>query len=764
MSELRIYIPKAHAFQRVAKSAIAAATQIDHGTEMNDAHAFALLEFFEFLAPEQITPQMGPGLAAEFSAIIENEFTWDSLGDRTPVQNILCTHASFFVELYCCDRNEEPRCYRTWLRFQERNVPGSAPDRQACLMANFEVAVGLGRDCQVSNQKLQLLKHQIATRTAELLLAAGFQPEATLRHIRQGEVPNPTEILAMQVFVLLKNSPEDLARVCSWADDTLEATFLCWASRDSFVGDALVAWRWLKPIAYDKFPEEWETTGNYRGLLYGAWQQNKAVPANIALRQEPWTETVEDEPFPCLLPKDVKPRFSPVPLMLIGGPGVGKTTFLRALARCLKSARGRLREELVLEFTDSQEDNLIGGKSESVMNTGISEPANYTFRVRDEGDPEVARWMRLQFSDYSGEQIDRRTMAPEILRNLRRARGLLFFVDERNYPDLLSNHGEVCGSTGGVHKDMVELAAQYARILQRYFEVNKDALHLPVALVVNKADLLLGTTNLLSLNPPVLIPEQTKMALVHAGLQMQGEASDPFARLRCCVHYNFAISRNSEIQRFVFEFIEQFKDFIAAAMCHTYRFQIFLTSSLVSKNENSQSFPYGVWDVMKWTFNQLDPAYRLQANESVENACRELEEVRILLSAAVLRDHEAHSAYLKAVGQQKQVMEKMRMNVLEHFFQHRIEHATQRMQAALRDALGFAEFPAASDAIDPAPFVLSRRLAEGALARVEYQIKYLTEWHERLSGIHKNVLVCPERPKNEAVPLRGNLATQRRAS
>ena len=94
MSDLRIYIPKAHAFQRVAKSAIAAATQIDHGTEMNDAHAFALLEFFEFLAPEQITPQMGPGLAAEFSAIIENEFTWDSLGDRTPVQNILCTHGS----------------------------------------------------------------------------------------------------------------------------------------------------------------------------------------------------------------------------------------------------------------------------------------------------------------------------------------------------------------------------------------------------------------------------------------------------------------------------------------------------------------------------------------------------------------------------------------------------------------------------------------------------------------------------------------------
>ena len=333
MSDLRIYIPKALAFQRVAKSAIAAATQVDHGIEMNDAHAFALLEFFEFLAPEQITPHMGPGFAAELSAIVENEFAWDSLGDRTPVQNLLCTHASFFVGLYCCDRDEEPRCFRTWLRFQERNTPGSACDRQACLMANFEVAVGLGRGSQASNQKLQLLKHRIATRTAELLLVAGFRPDTTLRHIRQDEVPKPAEILAMQVFVLLKKSPEDLARVCAWADGSFEATFLCWASRDSFVGEALVAWRWLKPIAYDEFPEEWEPLGNHHGLLYAAWQQGKAAPANIALREEPWSDTNAEQPFPCFLAKDIKPRFAPVPLMLIGGSGVGKTTFLRALAQ-----------------------------------------------------------------------------------------------------------------------------------------------------------------------------------------------------------------------------------------------------------------------------------------------------------------------------------------------------------------------------------------------------------------------------------------------
>jgi hypothetical protein len=197
-------------------------------------------------------------------------------------------------------------------------------------------------------------------------------------------------------------------------------------------------------------------------------------------------------------------------------------------------------------------------------------------------------------------------------------------------------------------------------------------------------------------------------------------------------------------------------------MCHTYRFQIFLTSSLVPKNE---SCPCGVWDVMKWVFNQLDPAYRLQANASIESAYSELEEMRILLSAAILRDHKAHIAYMKAVAQRKQVMAKMRMNIVDHLLQNRIEYVSQRMQAALRDALALAELPAASDATDPAPFPLRRRLAEEALERLEYQITYLKEWHERLCGIHKSVLLCPESPKNnEVVPLRDHFASERRAS
>ena len=253
------------------------------------------------------------------------------------------------------------------------------------------------------------------------------------------------------------------------------------------------------------------------------------------------------------------------------------------------------------------------------------------------------------------------------------------------------------------------------------------------------------------------------MELVHAGLQAPAETTDPFARLRGCIRYNLAVSRNSQIQRFVFELIEQFKGFIAAAMCHTYRFQIFLTSSLIPNNENRQSFSYGVWDAIKWMFDQLDPAYRLQANASIQCSYRQLDEMRILLSTAVLRDHEAHIAYMKAVAQRKQFISKMRINILDHLLQNRIEHAKQRMQVALRDALAFAELPAASDATDPAPFALRRRLAEEALERLEYQIKYLKEWHERLSGVHKSVPLCTQTPKKQVTALRDHHAIEQRA-
>ena len=61
------------------------------------------------------------------------------------------------------------------------------------------------------------------------------------------------------------------------------------------------------------------------------------------------------QPFPCFLTEMLSHASLPFPLMLIGGPGVGKTAFLNALAGRLPSGRGQLREGMHLESTDLQE-------------------------------------------------------------------------------------------------------------------------------------------------------------------------------------------------------------------------------------------------------------------------------------------------------------------------------------------------------------------------------------------------------------------------
>jgi len=336
-------------------------------------------------------------------------------------------------------------------------------------------------------------------------------------------------------------------------------------------------------------------------------------------------------------------------------------------------------------------------------------------------------------------------------------------VDDRAFPDLLFKD-RVVSLAGGDSKDAEELAAQYTRILQWYFDINRDALHLPVALVVNKADLLLGQTNLLSLNPPSLIPEQTKMDLVHAGLHLQSEPIEPFDRLRSCIRHNPAINRNIKNQRFVFELIERFKGFIAAAMCHTYRFQIFLTTSVAQIKENCECLPHGVWDVTKWMVNQLEPAYRDQVIQSVKCAHAELTEIKKGLGTAISCDRESHQAFLKAVTYRARVSTVTSTQFLDRLLQKRIEQTSDRMRTALRDALTLIELPVIPDTTDPAPFLMQRRMAKEALEHLEDQIRYLTEWEDSYSELQPVSPVLLKAPEKETTSVKEHFVGIRRAS
>jgi hypothetical protein len=145
MTEPKIYLPKAVAFQRAARLASSASRPIDNGVPLNEAHVVALLEYFEFLAPEQFTSIMGPGLAAECSAVTEHEFPLGLLKERAPLLQLLLDHTSMFAGAFLHDGEDDPRCYREWKRVRQESLPSGRFSGYACLVSNITMAMTLGQ-------------------------------------------------------------------------------------------------------------------------------------------------------------------------------------------------------------------------------------------------------------------------------------------------------------------------------------------------------------------------------------------------------------------------------------------------------------------------------------------------------------------------------------------------------------------------------------------------------------------------------------------
>jgi len=775
MTESKIYIPKSVAFQRAAKLASSAARQVDNGVPLNEAHVVTLVEYFEFLAPEQFTSLMGPGLSAEFSAVTEHEFPLGLLRERAPLLQLLLDHTSMFAGAFCRDGEDDPRCYREWRRVRQESLPSGQFNGYACLASNITISMTIGQSPPFADSKVQLLKHRILRRSAEILVATGYESEEHLRQILPAQGPDSEQLLAMQVFVLSRRGPDDLMKLCGKINGSSQATLVYWACKDPLIRYLLKAWQWLEPIRYDDVsslsPEVLKKRG---GMLYASWRGGLGAPAGLARRELPGRAAESENRFPCVLGAGQRQRFSPVPVLLVGEAGVGKTAFLRALARHLDQAGGTLGKGLHLEPAEPHEFwNTSGELWEPSTQPIGPQPSGYHLRIRDDQDSQVARWMRLTFMYDDSEHLTRPELRPNFLRRLRAAKALLFFVDDRYFPDRVSK--DLKDANRPVEewpKDAMGLAAWYTRILEAFHDVNTDATHLPVGLVVSKADLLLGGPHLPPPDPAFLITEEMKMELVHAGLKYSGEPDDPFGRLRYCIRNTLSNSKDMNQQAFIFEFLESFRGFIAAVLGQTFRFQIFLTSSLTPNSENRERLPYGVWEVARWIVNQLEPAYQDQAAHRLEQDRAESEQLKNDIEEALVRDREAYADFEAACEQKKKRLNaKVHVAVLDNVLRRspeatgkRIDSSRERMRTALEEAFSLAELGPVTEGVDPVPFTTRRRMAQQALGRLEEQIAYLTEWREHLSPIKLQAAVLPAQSKKAAMNYIRNTIHKRWAS
>ena len=775
--DLRIYIPKALEFRRLAKLAYSASRQIDDGVVMNDAHVFALLEYFEFLAPDQFKNVVGPGLAAEFSTVTEHEFPLEILKQKSQLLTLLLDHTSMFAAAFCRHSEEEPHCYREWKRFRKENSQGEEPDAFACLSANFAHAMTLGQSPSITRSKIHLLKHCILRRTAEVLRELGYHPEDHLREIRPEQGPSPAQLLALQVFVLSKGGPDDAIRHAGKITTSEEATFLCWASRDAFVQHVLEQWQWLKPALYDDSPDA-HPPKRCDGLLHANWKNGSGGPSGLAKRELPRRAGI-DECFPCVLGDSEVQRFAPVSIMMIGRHGVGKASFLRTLTQRLNQGEAMLSEELSLAPAEAPEfSEAAPGQDAPPGSCSGAQPSGYDMLVCNRREPQVARWMRVSLTnpqkDLEEESVPGSGTSPEFLKALRSAKGLMFFVDERYFADLLTGNSFSANrrkTTRAPARDAAELGAWFTRVLQAYFDVNRDAMHLPIALIVNKADLLLGSEHLQGLDQPFLIANETKMELVHSGVQNPAEPQDVFGRLRYCIRHAPGNSKDLNNQALIFELLERFRGFITAALDHTFRFQIFLTSSAPSA-EGGRELQFGVWEATKWLVNQLEPAYRTQIEDQLRQDRLQLEQLKNDIEKAMLSDTEAYLDFENACRKkQSRVASKVHLGILDSVLGRdptttgkRIDSARERMRTALQEAFSLAQLHRSAFSADPVPFTARRRMVQEALHRLDRQIEYLQQWQDQLR--HKDAVPFLRSEMGKKTPARqlADVAQERFAS
>lgn len=333
-------------------------------------------------------------------------------------------------------------------------------------------------------------------------------------------------------------------------------------------------------------------------------------------------------------------------IAMVGGNYFGKTYLLCALAHMLQ-AKPELMPcvtagEGLLDFFETNKDGWLAG--EASRTKSIQQPVHITYRSEDS-----ARALHLQITDYAGEdvrpatgqdQTDRATEREKVLAEIRSSRALLLLVDSEQ----LVSPTEDGWSTAQVRET-------YESILDRVFEEDENT-HLPVAIVLTKADLVLGEyfdpdapVKLLGDKPNrhlLALPERSLVSLTD---QKELERN-PQKRLEQLIVLAGRNNRSKYRQQLVWQFAKEFGPLLRHVSVNTLNYEVFLLKSTCSEGTH----PIGVDAVFNWIASTLDRPFQSQANQLAESqaaqdaASTQLKEAISVNIAQAIRDWEAWKA------------------------------------------------------------------------------------------------------------------------
>ncbi|MDP9808293.1 hypothetical protein J2W42_001131 [Rhizobium tibeticum] len=610
--EASLRIPEGQQFSVHAEALREAIMATEAGKADGGALPAAIVAYLDYLSERGGKLRGQPGTMAEFLAVMHHFMPVPDVGAPASELCLLLTDLSV---LYAANHlhvgAESSSYYEEWQRRRAADFDGHFYDAQPFL--------DQGAAAVVADARLdQATKTLIFERMAEVLHDQVFNPDDQLRGIEPGARVTAAQLFALQIWQLHwseGSTVEDgLGQFFTPLSGSIENTLLFWIADPKpeqeqiarFCEHLFIRWGWIHPVDYSTVPDE----------RLQALPTTDPLKRLDALRDSPLERvarrriTETDRTFPNVL-KDVGSYgFEAIPILPVGGSEYGKTSFLCAFADRTISDGAKLDGDLEIRSNELQLLLKTRGahwrKRERVNTAGTSQ---FELNVGRAGTT-AHYWPAFQLSDYMGEDSaikddSEEPRSVEFADKLAHASGLFFFLDDRAFP--------LKGGAAAIRAD--ELATWYEQWLS-FFLSKHASRHLPIAIVINKADEIFGNNWFEKLGTTSLVVEGTQRG-ISLGTAAPGDPSSPYGRLKHAIQYNKAVGRDATAQQLLLQFVERFEAFFKTMLGATYRYQILLTTSV---NDLSGKGPvvHGVVEAMSWMIRQLLPAFEQQAANTLD--------------------------------------------------------------------------------------------------------------------------------------------------
>ncbi len=486
--------------------------------------------------------------------------------------------------------------YEEWLKVENVGIDQSEYDR---IIADVTLMLQSSENLNVA------AKVVLFSLTGKILITLGVSEEfaqsrlqSHLEYIKERNVdttsPAVAEILICLQVIHARGRGMDASGI---PDVVLQKTLRFLSARDELFDNLFKAWGWRRDIDYTSplamgdqiFLKE-------RSSLFMSWA-NATARLGIGHSFLELADHKKKNP-------NLMSIFQPIPIFMFGNSGVGKSTYLTALAYDAQM-RGGKSLTLGRELQAAYENTVDSWKGGMIAPTRGFQ--TYSF------------WENLNITsfstvDYGGQETQPDQWEQQLQELFRSARGLIFFLSDEDYSD---------------PNKLRRRANWFDAILQYWTQSNPHIRHVPIALILTKCDMVfgeaLGELKRSSLVPPSLQPALIETLLPQRLPREMKELGSPFGRLRDSILRDHNNNYHPILQDVVQNVLDNFSQFFNRVLDLTYHYQVFLTSSMPPRMVNDPLFPWGVKEPMMWMLNILETFHLRESLAKFKNEEQQIE-------------------------------------------------------------------------------------------------------------------------------------------